>query len=139
MTAWLLLLAAGLLAGDDAARDVAKAITTLNQAFKDRDAAAIRRLMTDDHVAITGYYGGPQTAAQQLASLPDLKLTEYSQGKLTLTPVGKDAFLVTYPLTQKGTFQGKTVAEKCFASAVWVNRGGQWLEAFYQETALGDR
>lgn len=138
----LLVLLAGLLLGTDAAADdaeikeVEKAITVLNEAFKNRDAVAIERLLTEDHTAVTAYYGGPQTRAQQLKSLPDLKLTEYATGKYDVTLLSKDVALVTYALKQKGTFQGKEVPRRSYASALWVNRGGKWREAFYQETPL---
>lgn len=138
-------LAAGLFLGadargeDSAVKEVKEAIGALNKAFAKRDADAARRLMTADHVAVTAYYGGPQTRDEQLKSLPDLKLTEYSAGKLKVTLLGKDAALVTYPLAVKGTFQGKPVPARSFTSAVWVKRGGRWLETFYQETPLPGR
>lgn len=118
------------------AKEVEQAINVLNEAFQKRDADAIQRLMTDDHISVTPYYGGPTTKAQQIKNLPDLQLTQYTAEKLTVTSITKDVALVTYPLTMKGTFKGKEVAPRSFASAVWVNRGGKWLEAYYQETAL---
>ncbi|HYT95563.1 MAG TPA: nuclear transport factor 2 family protein [Gemmataceae bacterium] len=135
-------LAIGLLLGADApqegtaVQEVERALGLLNEAFAKQDAEAIKRLTTADHFAITGYYGGAQTRDEQLKSLKDLKLTEYKAGKLKVTLLGKDAALVTYPLSLKGTFQGKTVPWRNFASAVWVRREGQWREAFYQETSL---
>ena len=69
--------------------------------------------------------------------LPELKLTEYKAGKMTIKPLGKEAALVTYPLQMKGTYQGKPLPTKNLASAVWVKQGGKWREAYYQETALG--
>src|SRR5262249_25417629 len=132
----LAVLAVGLLLGadtpkDDPAKDVEKAITTLNEAFQKRDATAIKPLLTEDHVAVTVYYSGPQKVSDQIASLPDLKLTEYSPGKLQVTLLGKEAALVTYELTMKGTFKGKEVPRKSYAAAVWVNRGGKWQELHY--------
>jgi ketosteroid isomerase-like protein/outer membrane protein assembly factor BamB len=138
MNATLLALAAlSLGAGDPAVREVEKALANLNEAFAKQDAAAIKRLTTADHVAVTGYYGGPQTRAEQLKSLKHHKLTEYAPGKVTVKLLGKDTALVTYPLTLKGTFRGKAVPVRNFASAVWIRREGQWREAFYQETPLG--
>jgi ketosteroid isomerase-like protein len=133
----LAVLAAGLSLGmGGAAHEVEKALAELNEAFAKQDRDAIRRLMTDDHVAVTGYYAGPQTRDEQLKSLGDLKLTEYKVGKLKVAPLGKEAVLVTYPLSLKGTFRGKAVPARNFASAVWVRQGGRWLERFYQETPL---
>jgi len=141
----LAVVAVGLLLGADAPGDekvvqeVKKALGALNDAFQKGDAAAVKKLMTDDHVAVTPSYGGPQKRDEQLASLPDLKLTEYVVGTLRVKLLGQDAALVTYPLTMKGTYKGKEVPQKTFASAVWVKKDGKWLEAFYQETALGEK
>jgi ketosteroid isomerase-like protein len=130
------------LVGTDAPKDnaaknqVRSAITTLNTAFERRNASAIRQLMTDDHVSVTAYYGGPMSKAEQLASLPDLNLLEYTAGELQVHFLGKDVALVTYSLTQKGTFKGKKVPPHNYAAAIWVNRNGKWLEAFYQDTPV---
>lgn len=124
-------------AGEPAAQEIQKAINTLNEAFEKRDTEALQRLMTPDHIAITPYYGGPKTGAEQIKSLDDLRLSEYGSDKMKFTPLDKNTVLITYPLTQKGTFRGKAIAPRSFASAVWVRRDGAWREAFYQETALG--
>jgi uncharacterized protein (TIGR02246 family) len=135
-------LAAGLLAAadapkDDAAtREVTQALNTLNAAFAKGDADAIKALMTDDHVAVTSYYGGARTRAEQLKSLADMKVKEYKAGEFKVSKVGKDVALVTYPVTQKGTYKGKDLAAKSLASALWVKAEGKWRERFYQETAL---
>lgn len=123
---------------DDAAiiKEVDKAITELNNAFAKQDIPTIKRLLADDHVAITPYYNGLATKEDQLKSMADLKVTEYQPGQLKITLIAKDTALITYQVGQKGTYKGKELAPKSYASAVWVNRKGVWLEAFYQETAL---
>jgi uncharacterized protein (TIGR02246 family) len=138
----LLPLAVGLLIGADAraddAQEVEKAVRRLNEAFRDRNAEVINRLMTDNHLSITPY-GGVQNKADQLRTLPDLKLTEYVTGAVKVLPLGKEAALVTYPVTMKGTYKGKAVAPKSHVSSVWVRREGQWTELSYQETPLDER
>jgi ketosteroid isomerase-like protein len=123
-------------ADDAAADDVTAAINKLNKAFEKADAAAIKAGMTADHVAVTGYYGGPVTRDEQIKSLADLKLTEYKSGKMKIKLLGKEGALVTYELETKGTFKGKALPAKNYASAVWVKQAGMWREAYYQETAL---
>lgn len=126
--------------GDDPlVREVRQALDTLNAAFEKGDAAALRAGMTDDHVAVTTYYNGPQTRDEQLAGLRDQKLTEYRAGKLTIAPLGTDTVLVTYALTLRGTYRGKELPRDSFATAVWVRRDGRWRERFYQETPLPGR
>lgn len=122
---------------DSVVKDVQQAIGTLNDAFTKRDADAIRRLMIEEHVSITSYYGGPQTKAEQLKSLADLQLTDYTTGELKVILLTDDAALVTYPLNQKGKYKQKPLSPRNYASAVWIKRNGKWQEASYQETPLG--
>jgi ABC-type amino acid transport substrate-binding protein len=121
---------------DAQAKDIEEALVELSLAFKDRDVAVIKRLTTPDHIAITSFYGEPQAIAEEIDSLPDLKLTEYTEGKMNVSFLSKDVVLFTYPLQLKGTFKGKELFSKNYASSVWVKRGGKWAEAFYQETPL---
>lgn len=57
-------------------------------------------------------------------------------GKAKLTSMAKGVVLVHYPLTLKGTYKEKTVSGKYHVGAVWVQRDGKWLEAFYQESLV---
>lgn len=107
-----------------------------DDAAADEVAAAIKAGMTADHVAVTGYYSGPVTRDEQIKSLAELKLTEYKSGKMKIKLLGKEGALVTYDLETKGTFKGKPLPRKNYASAVWVKQAGMWREAYYQETAL---
>jgi ketosteroid isomerase-like protein len=138
----LLILSAGLFIGADAGKDegavkeIQQAMQNLNEAFAKGDAAAIRRLVADEHVAITPYYGGPIPKAEQLKGLGALKVPDYKAGEIKVTLLTKDAALVTFAMTQTGTYKGKPVAPRNYVSAVWVNRDGKWLEASYQETPL---
>ncbi len=120
----------------DATAEVSKALAALNAAFEKADLKAVVGLMTDDHVAVTPYYPRPLTREEQLKSLDDHKLTEYKTGKMKLQPLGSEVVLVTYEVTIRGTYKGKALPTRNFASAIWTRRGGKWQEAFYQETPL---
>src|SRR5262245_53772244 len=99
--------AAGTPGQKQATKEIKEALSSLNAAFAKGDAAAVKRLLTADHVAVTTYYGGPQTRDEQLASLKDLKLTAFEAGELKVTLLGKDVALVTYPLKLRGTYKGQ--------------------------------
>lgn len=134
-------LAIGVLAGTAARGDdavvqaVEKAIKALNDAFENGNARAVKSLVTDGHIAVTPYYGRAEFA-EQISTLPELKFTEYEAGKMQIKLLTPDTALVSYPLTQKGTFKGKPIPAKCLTAAVWVRKDGKWLEAHYQETAV---
>ncbi len=120
---------------DPAAKDVRAALDALNAAFEKEDADTIRRLMADDHLAVTPW-GGQQSRAAQIKTLPELKLSAYEVGEMKVSMLGADAALFTYPLALKGTFRGKELPANNYASSVWHRRGGRWVEVFYQETPL---
>jgi ketosteroid isomerase-like protein len=113
------------------------AIAALDTAFEQQDEAAIRRLTTPDHIAITPYYDGPQQLAQSLSSLKDyhVKQTMLSEPKVTL--LGSDVAVRTSIAKFEGTFQGKPVPPKMFVTEIVVRRGGKWLEMLYQMTPIG--
>jgi uncharacterized protein (TIGR02246 family) len=122
----------------DPATEVNQALDALNQAFEKGDAKAVAALMTDDHIAVAPYYSKPLSREEQLKGLADHKLVEYKSSKMKVQVLGPDAALVTYEVAMKGTFKGKPVPAKSFASAIWVRKGGKWQESFYQETPLPD-
>jgi len=124
---------------DGAVKEIRQAMRTLNDAFAKGQPDAIKRLTTAGHVAITPYYGGPRSIAEQLNNLADLKVPEYVAGESDVQLLTKETALVTYPLTQKGTYKGKPVAPKNYVAAVWVLKDGKWLEASYQETPLAEK
>lgn len=142
---FLVVLAACCLLGAEAPADkaaigeVEKAVAELNKAFESGNAALIKQLTTSDHVAITPYYRGPRTIAEQIQTLADLKLDEYKTGKFKVKLLAKDVAMVSYQLTMKGTYKGKAVASSSFASSVWVRKSDRWVEAFYQETSVDDK
>lgn len=142
----MVLLVLGVLIGAGAAKEdeggvkeIRQAMRSLNDAFAKGQPDAIKRLTTGEHVAITPYYGGPRSIAEQLKNLADLKVPDYVAGEIDVQLLTKETALVTYPLTQKGTYQGKPVAPKNYVAAVWVYKDGKWLEASYQETPLAEK
>jgi hypothetical protein len=63
----------------------------------------------------------------------DISGTTFSDWKMT--PIDKDAVLLMYNVTVKGTFKGQEVPRGPYrASSAWVNRDGKWLAIYYQET-----
>ena len=49
------------------------AAAALDNAFERQSAEEIKRMVTADHIAVTPYYDAPQSVAEQIASLPELK------------------------------------------------------------------
>jgi ketosteroid isomerase-like protein len=115
---------------------IVKAAAALDQAFEAQDTKAVTDLMTPDHVAVTPYYDGPQTVADQLGSLPKLKYEQTIDSKPTVAVLCSDAAARTFKAELNGSFEGKPIASKVYVSEIWVKRDGAWAEKLYQVTAL---
>ena len=103
----------------------------LDKAFKQNDKAAINALMTPDHISVTPYYDGPQTTDDQIASLPELKWDQKIVGDVKASLLGDDAAPRTFTADLKGSFKGKSLPAKVFATEILVKRDGKWIERFY--------
>jgi Domain of unknown function (DUF4440) len=108
----------------------------LDKAFEQNDKAAIKALMTPDHISVTPYYDGPQTTDDQIASLPELKWDQRIVSNVKVSLLGDDAALRTFTADLKGSFKGKPLPAKVFATEILVKRDGKWIERFYQVTTL---
>jgi ketosteroid isomerase-like protein len=121
---------------DDAShKPIIEALRTLNDAYLKKDVEAIKRLTGDDLVVVTSS-GHRETREEQLKSLGDLKLTEYRTDAVRVTMPSKDVAIVMFQSSVTGSFKGKPLPARMAVVTVWVNRGGKWLEVFYQGTPL---
>ena len=112
------------------------ASAALDDAFERQSAEDIKRMMTADHIAVTPYYETPQTVAQQIASLPELKYKQTNTGEVKVVVLGPDAGMRTFTARLDGTYKGKTIPPDVFVTSIMVREDGQWREKFYQVTAL---
>ncbi|MGD9502109.1 MAG: nuclear transport factor 2 family protein [Methyloceanibacter sp.] len=113
-----------------------KAAASLDTAFEKDDAGTVKQLMTADHIAVTPYYDGPQTVAEQIASLPDFAYEQTIAGDVSVAMLGPDAALRSFAAELNGTFKGRPMPARVFVSSIWVKQDGAWAEKFYQVTAL---
>jgi hypothetical protein len=118
---------------DTATKDVVKLVHTLSDAFVKGDADTIKGLLAEDQIAIFDY-GEPETKADQLKKLADLKFEEASLDHIKPIPISKDVVAVAYKLVRKGTFKRKALTPEVYALAVWAKRDGKWQQVTYQET-----
>jgi ketosteroid isomerase-like protein len=112
------------------------ASAALDDAFERQSAEDIKRMMTADHIAVTPYYETPQTAAAQIASLPELKYKQTNIGEVKVVVLGPDAGMRTFTARLDGTYKGKTIPPDVFVTSIMVREDGQWREKLYQVTAL---
>jgi ketosteroid isomerase-like protein len=136
----LLCLAAGLSqarAGDaETIAAINAAAAALDNAFERQSADEIKHMMTADHIAVTPYYDAPQTVAEQIATLPELKYEQTNIGPVKVDVLGPDAGMRTFTARLDGTYKGKPIPSPAFVTAIMVRQDGQWKERFYQITAV---
>lgn len=69
--------------------------------------------------------------------LKDLITTDATFADWKMLAINKDAVILMYEVTIKGSFKGHTIPPGPYrASSAWVNRDGKWLAIYYQQTAI---
>jgi hypothetical protein len=69
--------------------------------------------------------------------LKDLNTSDTTFADWKMLPLDKDAVILMYSVTIKGTFKGQAIPPGPYrASSAWVNREGKWLAIYYQQTAV---
>jgi hypothetical protein len=102
-------------------------------ALQKKDLDAFANMLASDYVEV----GDESTSdkAAVLDYLKDLEISDASFSDWKFIPIDKDAVLLTYSVTIKGSYKGKEVPPGPYrASGAWVNRAGKWLAIYYQET-----
>ncbi|HKP39297.1 MAG TPA: nuclear transport factor 2 family protein [Pyrinomonadaceae bacterium] len=102
-------------------------------AIKQKNWDSFASMMASDFVEVLDM--GVHDKATALTGVKDLELTDITYADWKMTPIDKDAVILTYTATLKAKFKGETIPEGPYRdSAVWVNRNGQWMAIFFQET-----
>lgn len=106
-------------------------------ALKNKDWNTFGSFLSDDHVYVGDH--GVQDKKSSIdglsAALKDATITEISMADFKSLSLDKDAVIVTYTTTTKGTLDGKEMTSMPQRnSSVWANRGGKWLAVFHQDT-----
>ena len=102
-------------------------------AVKKKDWDAFGAMLASDYVEVLD--SGVHDKAAALTGVKDFDLSEVTYADWKMIPVDKDAALITYSVTVKAKYKGQDVPPGPYREAsAWVNRNGQWLAIYYQET-----
>ncbi|SRR5712692_1940395 len=102
-------------------------------AIKKKDFDALGKLLTSDFIDVED--DGVFDKAGSIASLKDFDLTDVTYSDWKMMTIDKDAVILTYNVTVKATNKGQAVPPGPYhAAAAYVNRDGQWLGIYYQQT-----
>lgn len=103
------------------------------EAVKKKDLDAFGKLLASDYIEAMD--DGVRDKAASIAGVKDLELTEYNLSDWKMLPIDKDAAIITYKATAKGTYKGEAIPPgPYYEAAAYVNRNGEWVAIYYQET-----
>jgi hypothetical protein len=102
-------------------------------ALQRRDRAAWLTLLPQDYQQVDGD-GTLANCEEAFDGFAKEPIEEFSIHYLRGTPLGPDAFVVTYSISRKGDRAAQSSPPTFTASSIWVKRNGTWLKIHYQET-----
>jgi hypothetical protein len=104
-------------------------------AFKRKDTDAFKKMLAPEYTEITG--SGVRDLAATVSGMNDVTITDVTFADWKMTSIDKDLVLLTYTTTQKGSYKGEAYPEGPYRhAAAWINRNGEWLATYFQETAV---
>ena len=102
-------------------------------AFRNKNADAFKKTMAPEYIGVG--WDGTHDVASSLAAMKDAELTDVTFADWKMTTIDKDAVLITYTATVKGSVKGKPIPDGPYREAsAYVNRNGEWTNIYYQET-----
>jgi hypothetical protein len=104
-------------------------------AFRKKDADAFGKLIAADYIEVTDM--GVMDKATSTAGMKDFEVADVTFADWKMMPVDKGAAIITYTATIKGTYKGKQIPPGPYReAAAYVNRNGEWVAIYYQETRI---
>jgi hypothetical protein len=101
--------------------------------FKKKDADGFKKLLAADYLEVTD--SGLKDTAATVASMSDITIDDVTFSDWKMTPIDKNAALLTYKVTVKGKVKGEDIPPgPYFEASAYVNRNGDWVAIYYQET-----
>jgi hypothetical protein len=104
-------------------------------AFRKKDADAFGKLAAPEYIEVLDT--GLLDKAATIAGMKDFDISDVTFADWKMLPVDKDAVIITYTVTLKGKYKGKDIPpDPARESAAYVNRNGEWLAIYFQETRV---
>src|ERR1700730_16117851 len=116
----------------EAEREVSENATW--EALEKKNYDAFAEMLATDYLEIGD--DGIFDKTTLVTDLKDLITSDATFADWKMLPIDKDAVLLMYGVTIKGTYKGQEIPPGPYrASSAWVKRDGKWLAIFYQQTA----
>ena len=102
-------------------------------AIKKKDWDGLGKMLTSDFIEVED--DGVYDKAGSLASLKNYDLSDLTFSNWKMLTIDKDAVILTYDVNPKAIYNGQAVPPGPYhAAAAYVNRDGQWLGIYFQQT-----
>jgi hypothetical protein len=103
------------------------------EAFKAKNETDFKKSLAPEYFGVSAT--GVSDIAGSVAAMKDSDLTDFTLSDWKMTTIDKDAVLLTYTAMEKGTYKGKAVPPgPYYEASAYVNRNGEWVNVYYQET-----
>jgi hypothetical protein len=113
--------------------DIRAKETAAWEAVKKKDWDAFTKLMADDYIEVENDGVHDKAASVQMAK--DFDLSDYTLSDWKMTSIDPNSVLITYTANVTAKFKGEAVPGGPYReSSAYVNRNGEWLAIYYQET-----
>jgi hypothetical protein len=107
-------------------------------AIRKKDYDGFGKMLSNDYLEIGG--DGVFDKAGIIAYVKDLNIADTTFANWKMLNIDKDAAILMYDVTIKGTYKNEGIPPGPYrASSAWINQGGKWVAAFYQETLARKR
>lgn len=104
-------------------------------AFRKKEADAFGKLTAPEYIEVLDT--GLLDKAATIAGMKDFEISDMTFADWKMLTVDKDAVIITYTANVKGTYKGKEMpAKPSRLAAAYVNRNGEWLAIYFQETKV---
>ncbi len=102
------------------------------QKWKNKNSAWFQTNLTEDFLGVHDFGVDDKTqVVKGIAADCDVKSFSFENFKFVM--LNKDAALLNYTATQDAVCAGQKIPANVRVSAVYVRRGGKWLQALYTE------
>ena len=116
-----------------AAKQIEANERAVNDALAKGDVATFNKFVAADAIGIDPA-AGVSSVAEFVKMIPQAKVESWAIDNFRVTWINDTTALTTFRWTGKGSMMGQPFPSPTWASSIWVNRGGNWVGVFHQET-----
>ncbi len=104
------------------------------EAWKKKDGSWFQNNTTDEWLLVNNVE--VETKTELIDGIAtDCEVKSFSLNNFKFVMLTKDSAFITYKAMQDAVCEGSTLAQNVHSSAVYVKRGGKWLQSLYMEAA----